>query len=427
MTIASRLEEIKTAKQNIKSAIESELGQDLSEVAFVNYHEYIKSSGGYYAPSLNITFEEKTEYVVGTEVTFSGVTKTLDGSMVLTGVPITYNGSVVVTSGSDGSWSYTTTWVSGGCTFTVVDSTYGIVCKERAYPHDKFFDSFTNLQTLVNALSDGETLILDCNYRYLETSTGNGVTIGTSNITLDGQGKYVLDGNSLSRIINIGDSTVSGVSLKGLTFKNGKVESDYGAGIYNAGADLSVSDCTFTNNTSTRGGGIYNRGADLSVSDCTFTNNTVDISGGGIYNDGADLSVSDCTFTNNTTSDSGGGIFNNGDNANADNCYWGTNTPTFDDTIVYGVTINTYYIIEITTISGYIKLQSKQYNPTTSTTSTHRTPLSNVEATITVGGNTYKKTLRNGILRQAYTAPATPYDITVQLASGEVVTKTIEA
>ena len=375
MTIASRLEEIKTAKQNIKSAIESELGQDLSEVAFVNYHEYIKSSGGYYAPSLNITFEEKTEYVLGTEVTFSGVTKTLDGSMVLTGVPITYNGSVVVTSGSDGSWSYTTTWVSGGCTFTVVDNAYGIVCKERAYPHDKFFDSFTNLQTLVNALKDGETLTLDCNYRYLETSTGKGVSIGTSNITLDGQGKYVLDGNSLSRIINITDSTVSGVSLKGLTFKNGKVEGDFGGGIYNTGADLSVSDCTFTNNTA----------------------------------------------------DSGGGIFNTGNNANADDCYWGTNTPTFDDTIVYGVTINTYYIIEITTISGYIKVQSKQYNPTTSTTSTHRNPLSNVEATITVGGNTYKKTLRNGILRQAYTAPATPYDITVQLASGEVITKTIEA
>ena len=350
MTIASRLEEIKTAKQNIKSAIESELGQDLSEVAFVNYHEYIKSSGGYYAPSLNITFEEMTEYVVGTEVTFSGVTKTLDGSMVLTGVPITYNGSVVVTSGSDGSWSYTTTWVSGGCTFTVVDSTYGIVCKEKAYPHDKFFDSFTNLQTLVNALSDGETLILDCNYRYLETSTGDGVTIGTSNITLDGQGKYVLDGNSLSRIINITGSTVSGVSLKGLTFKNGKVESDYGGGIYNMGADLSVSDCTFTNNTSNKGGGggiynrgadlsvsdctftnntsnkggggIYNSGADLSVSDCTFTNNTASYSGGGIYNTGADLSVSDCTFTNNTTNKGGGGIFNTNDNANADNCYW---------------------------------------------------------------------------------------------------------
>ena len=400
MTIAGRLEEIRTAKQNIKNAIQDNLGQDLSDVAFVNYHEYIKSSGGgYYAPSLNITFEEKTEYVVGTEVTFSGVTKTLDGSTVLTGVPITYNGSVVATSGDDGSWSYTTTWVSGGCTFTVVDDTYGIVCKENVYPHELFYDSFTNLQTLVNSLKTDETLTLDCNYRYLETSTGEGVTISTSNITIDGQGKYVLDGNNLSRILYISDSTVSGVSLKGLTFKNGKI--------------------------SNHGGAVYNTGADLSISDSTFTGNTASYMGGAVYNTGADLSISDSTFTNNTSDR--GAVCNYGANVNVDDCYWGTNTPTFNNTLVYGVIINTYNIIEITTISGYIKVQSRQYNPSKSITSTYRTPLSNVGATITVGGATYKKTLRNGILRQSYTAPATPYDITVQLANGEVLTKTIEA
>lgn len=377
MTIANRLEEIRTAKANIKNAIQDELGEDLSNVAFVDYYQYIKSSGGYYAPSLNISYAEQEEYVVGTEVTFNGVTKTLDGSTVLANVPITYNGAVVATSGADGTWSYTTTWVSGGCEFTVVDEIYGIICKELVYPQERFYDSFTNLQTKLDALSKGETLILDCNYRYLDsTADGNGVTIYTRDITIDGQGKYTLDGNSLSWIIQTINSIPSGVSLKGVIFKNG--------------------------NTSGRGGAISNYGNDMSISDCTFTNNTASTNGGAISN-----------FSSNS---------------NVDDCYWGTNTPIFNNALIDGLTVNTYLLLEITTETEYsqqyIKVQAKQYNPSTSTTSTHRTPL-NGKVTITVGGATYTKVFRNGIVRQAYTAPTAPYDITVKLADGEVLTKTI--
>ena len=410
MSISDQLLELNTAKQNIKNAIQDNLGQDLSEVAFVDYHQYIKSNGGYYAPTLNITFEEKTEYVVGESVTFNGVTTTLDGSTILSDVPIFHDGMLVVSSDSDGKWSYTTTWKSGGCTFTVEDDTYGVVCKENVYPHEQFYDSFTNLQTLVDTLKDGETLTLDCNYRYLETGTGEGVTIEASNITIDGQGKYTLDGNNLSGIIFI--STASDVSLKGLTFKKGKRV------VYNIrGHGLSIIDSTFIENTDAA---IYNvYGNNVSIMNSTFVGNISENDGVITTLYGGNFSVMDSTFTANT-----GRIVHNdfANNVNADSCYWGTNTPTFDDTVVYRVAVDVYDIIEVTTASGYIIVQSIP-----STTSTCRTPLGNVEATITVGGNTYKKTLQNGMLRQAYTAPTVPYDITAQLASGEVLTKTIES
>ena len=42
MTIASRLEEIIKEKNDLKERITSNLGMDLSDVAFVDYHKYIR-------------------------------------------------------------------------------------------------------------------------------------------------------------------------------------------------------------------------------------------------------------------------------------------------------------------------------------------------------------------------------------------------
>ena len=513
MSISDQLLKLNTAKQNIKNAIQDNLKQDLSEVAFVDYHEYIKSNGGYCAPTLNITFEEKAEYVVGESVTFNGVTSTLDGSTILSDVPIFYDDTLMVSSDPDGRWSFTTTWKSGGCTFTVKDDTYGIVCRENVYPHEQFFDSFTNLQTLVDTLKDGETLTLDCNYRYLETGTGDGVTIGASNITIDGQGKYTLDGNNLSRIIQNTNTNVTKVSLKGLTFKNG-----VNSAIKNEnGSDWSINDCVFEHNSANYyGGAIYNKnGTDWNISDCIFTHNSViqDTAGGGaIYNwNGINWNISDCTFTNNFTpyfggaindrrsvgsningctfvdnsatqgggaiyiefssgltmvgcsfisnsAEYGGAINNWGSNCtasgcsfinnsaskrgsvidgysegniDADNCYWGTNSPTFDSSMVYNTIINTYLILEITTgtidSKQYIEVMAKQYNPSTSSTSINRIYTGEVKAEISVGDNIYTKIFRNGIVSQTYTAPTAPYDITVQLESGDILVKTIES
>ena len=474
MTIADRLVEIREAKANIKNAIQNELGADLSSVPFVDYHQYIKSSGGgggYYAPSLNITFEEKEEYVVGEAVTFSGVTKTLDGSTVLTGVPVTYEGSVVATSDSNGAWSYTTTWVSGGCEFSVVDSTYGVVCRELVYPCEKFYDSFTNLQAKVNALATGETLVLDCNYRYLETTAdGTGVSINTAGITIDGQGKYALDGNLLSRIIhNNADNTY----LKGIKFVNGKnmkevedwstvTEDDYykygfggavfswnpknlkvsdstftdcsaqsgGGAIINSGEGFTVSDSTFTGCSSAQSGGgggaIWNYGEGFTVSDSTFTDCSAQSGGGAIWNSGEGFTVSDSTFTNNGTN-----IITSRQTAYATNCYWGTNNPTSLTDSLTNVTVENYSNITIATgtrqyMYPYLPVVKVIAKHTKDSTILNRRSTINSPVKITVGDTVINTRLKGGYLMQTYTEPSKPYTVSVEVAGGEAVTTAVE-
>ncbi|MCA9917244.1 MAG: hypothetical protein KC445_04795 [Anaerolineales bacterium] len=92
-----------------------------------------------------------------------------------------------------------------------------------------------------------------------------------------------------------------------------------GALYITGGSTATVSGSTFSSNSSVNGGGIHILGANLTVSDTTFTgnvaNNTAGGGGGGaIYVDGTknfngtiDISLS--TFTNNQTNQLGGAIF----------------------------------------------------------------------------------------------------------------------
>ncbi len=92
-----------------------------------------------------------------------------------------------------------------------------------------------------------------------------------------------------------------------------------GALYITGGSTATVSGSTFSNNSSVNGGGIHILGANLTVSDSTFTGNVANNSvggggGGAIYVDGTknfngtiDISLS--TFTNNQTNQLGGAIF----------------------------------------------------------------------------------------------------------------------
>src|SRR5262249_5898603 len=148
----------------------------------------------------------------------------------------------------------------------------------------------------------------------------------TKPLTLNGPGAATLtiDGNNLGRVFVLGQIFSQNLNLRaaigGVTIANGSATSssnNYGAGLLNFGT-LTVSNCTFSNNSagSSGGGGIYNDGA-LTVNNCLFTNNHMDGggSGGGIQNNSSGtLTVSNSTFTGNTGTHggSGGGIGNSG-------------------------------------------------------------------------------------------------------------------
>ncbi len=96
-----------------------------------------------------------------------------------------------------------------------------------------------------------------------------------------------------------------------------------GGGIFNSGpSPLTVTGSTFSNNSAQSGGGIFleGDGADppitTKVTDSTFTSNrasgtSASSGGGGFYNNGGTVSMSGCTLSDNTATQGGGGIFAN--------------------------------------------------------------------------------------------------------------------
>src|SRR5262249_48092419 len=126
-----------------------------------------------------------------------------------------------------------------------------------------------------------------------------------------------------SRVFDVGNSAT--VTIAGLTIANGSVIGDEsgplnlgGGGILNqAGATLTLANCTVSNNTATAssdmvdvfGGGLLNEGT-ATVTSCTFSGNKAldggglslfgGSAGGGIDNyGGATLTVTGSTFTGN--------------------------------------------------------------------------------------------------------------------------------
>jgi uncharacterized repeat protein (TIGR01451 family) len=174
--------------------------------------------------------------------------------------------------------------------------------------------------------------------------SGNGNTniVIDRNMTIQGlsQTKTIINGTDTNWIFNITSGV--NVTIGNLTFTNG---SGYrGGAIYNHG-DLTVENCTFTNNTATSleqaggGGGAICNFADegpitTTVTNCTFNFNNA-MRGSAIMNycgitDHYIIStVTNCNFTNNTAQGMGT-IYNLADNgyvnSTVTNCTFTTNT-----------------------------------------------------------------------------------------------------
>ncbi len=128
-----------------------------------------------------------------------------------------------------------------------------------------------------------------------------------NSLTIDGSGQSItIDGAGLDQVLAVNSGAT--LSLNDLTIAHGASASN-GGGVSNQGV-LSVSNCTFSNNSSASnlpGGGIFSSGA-LTVTNSTFSGNTATNSlGGGIFCSGA-LTVTNSTFTGNSAT-FGGGIW----------------------------------------------------------------------------------------------------------------------
>lgn len=186
------------------------------------------------------------------------------------------------------------------------------------------FDSFEELQVLVDNTSEGETLMLDCDYAYLEGSI-TGILISKS-IIIDGQG-HTLDGRHLSRIFNI---TADNVTIKNVNFNNGNALGRYfglylgGGAIYWNGNNGNLFNSNFTDN---HGRGIEDDPFDKEEIYTDENGMIIHIirvrpigaklnEGGAITWNGTNGHVDGCIFIKNSVGypDSGGAIMWRGDN-----------------------------------------------------------------------------------------------------------------
>jgi hypothetical protein len=126
-------------------------------------------------------------------------------------------------------------------------------------------------------------------------------------------------------IYNAGTLTVTNSVLKG-NVTAGSIDS--GAGIYNEqGATAMLSNSSFITNTTQIGGGVFNLGQ-LTVQNCSFSDNIAAASGGGINNAGNAM-VQDSTFSGNFVSGGGGGGIRNAAILTVSNCVFTANVAFF--------------------------------------------------------------------------------------------------
>lgn len=126
-----------------------------------------------------------------------------------------------------------------------------------------------------------------------------------------------------------------------------------GGGIYNYKCEITLTSCTFTDNTTSgsSGGGVYNNDCNNStVTNCVFSGNNAASSGGGMYNSGCnceDLEISNCTFAGNRSGYWCGGIYNYASYPTITNCVvWGNSSDDLPGQIYGGLDYISYCCVE---------------------------------------------------------------------------------
>src|SRR5581483_8623250 len=138
----------------------------------------------------------------------------------------------------------------------------------------------------------------------------------------------------------------------------GSILNGFGGAIHSQ-ATLSLTQCTFTNNSSTEGGALLQAGgtgtlsrctlagnrvrgfgsggaiamgsATMNLFECTLANNTAPNYGGAIESDSGSVNLQDCTLSGNSAVGAGGGGINlNGGSAFLANCIIASNTSSYN-------------------------------------------------------------------------------------------------
>ena len=141
-----------------------------------------------------------------------------------------------------------------------------------------------------------------------------------------------------------GSGTDANAILDGFTITggngNGPWWTDYvcGGGMFSISGNLTVTNCTFRNNSAENGGGMYNNYASPKLTNCTFIKNSASKSGAGISNwFDCNPTLTDCMFNGNSSLYYGGGMLNDiGSFARMRKCTFSKNSARYGGAIYSG-------------------------------------------------------------------------------------------
>ena len=161
----------------------------------------------------------------------------------------------------------------------------------------------------IQLVSIESTLIVNCTFQ----DSASGAISSNTNVLIDTFfGAAMLYGST------------GKLSITGCTFQNNSAGGS-GGGIvmlYGSTGDVAITDCTFQGNSANRYGVVmlYGSAGDVSITGCTFQNNSAGGYGGGgggvmLYGSTGNVSITDCTFLGNSAT-GGGAVVLNGSTGN---------------------------------------------------------------------------------------------------------------
>lgn len=194
------------------------------------------------------------------------------------------------------------------------NATAGASSISFALPADSII-TLSNGELIINSNltingADSPRLIVDANNTSRIFAVNASVEASISNLTATKGHDIRFVSSGGGGIFNAGTLTLTNVTVSNSTATLGN-----GGGVLNNGT-LNIANSTFSNNVGgdnhEGGGGIYNTGTLIIASSTFSVNRTGDIGtyGGGIYNDSGSVTISNSTFSINSTYQSGAGIYN---------------------------------------------------------------------------------------------------------------------
>ena len=168
---------------------------------------------------------------------------------------------------------------------------------------------YPTIQAGIDTCTDGD-IVLVAPGTYMET-----IDFQDKAITLQseaGAAATIIDGGYLESegsVVTVENTGFRMAVIDGFTVRNGFAES--GGGIYCSASNLTINNCTISENTGVFGGGIACvHDSILIINNCTISGNSAvdDGSGGGIYGNQSSLVIARSVISSNDADFSGGGI-----------------------------------------------------------------------------------------------------------------------